>query len=99
MIFRGSGPVLLRNPIFYDFSGGSGAPVPPPSGSALVALSVKSQMSHHFVIAGNMLAHRVGVDGPLVRFHLKCIQFNKHTQETHDQSLKCGEELQNQCLF
>ena len=21
------------------------------------------------------------------------------TQETHDQSLKCGEELQNQCLF
>ena len=22
-----------------------------------------------------------------------------NTQETHDQSLKCGEELQNQCLF
>ena len=21
------------------------------------------------------------------------------TQETHDQSLKCGEELQNHCLF
>ena len=23
----------------------------------------------------------------------------QYTQETHDQSLKCGEELQNQCLF
>ena len=30
-IFRGSGPVLLENPIFCDFSGGggSGPPVPP----------------------------------------------------------------------
>ena len=27
--FRGSEPVLLRNPIFCDFSGGSGPPVPP----------------------------------------------------------------------
>ena len=36
--FRGSGPVLLRNPTFlYFFSGGSGPPAPPPpppSGSA-----------------------------------------------------------------
>ena len=31
MIFRGSGPVLLRNPIFCNFPGGgeSGPPVPP----------------------------------------------------------------------
>ena len=39
-----------------------------------------------------------------------CLKFKKklvltvrpiwvYTQETHDQSLKCGEELQNQCLF
>ena len=37
--FRGSGPVLLRNSMFFcDFSGGgwgSGPPAPPPSGSAL----------------------------------------------------------------
>ena len=30
-IFRGSGPVFLRNPIFCDFSGGGGPdPLPPP---------------------------------------------------------------------
>ena len=28
MIFRGSRPVLLRNPIFCDFSGGGGGPDP-----------------------------------------------------------------------
>ena len=32
----GSGPILLRNPIFCDCSGGSGPPSPPPSGSAHV---------------------------------------------------------------
>ena len=26
-------------------------------------------------------------------------ELKRLTQETHDQSLKCGEELQNQCLF
>ena len=29
LFFRGSGPVLLRNPIFLSFSRGSGPPVPP----------------------------------------------------------------------
>ena len=35
MIYRGSAPVLLRNPIFCDFSGGVWTPCPqsPPSGS------------------------------------------------------------------
>ena len=33
MFYRGSGLVLLRNPIFRDFSEGSGSPVPT-SGSA-----------------------------------------------------------------
>ena len=28
VIFRGYGPVLLRNPIFVIFQGGSGAPLP-----------------------------------------------------------------------
>ena len=33
--FRGSGPVLLENTIFYDFSGGAVPdPLSPPSGSA-----------------------------------------------------------------
>ena len=35
--FRGSGPVLLRNPIFVIFKKGSGPPVPTPSGSAHAA--------------------------------------------------------------
>ena len=36
MIFRGSGSILLGNPIFLRFfrGGGSGPPAPPPSGSA-----------------------------------------------------------------
>ena len=33
VIFRGSGAILLGNPLFCDFSGGSGPP-DPPSGSA-----------------------------------------------------------------
>ena len=32
-------------------------------------------------------------------FCLSFVRLNRCTQETHDQSLKCGEELQNQCLF
>ena len=33
-----------------------------------------------------------------IKFRIK-LSLYYFTQETHDQSLKCGEELQNQCLF
>ena len=42
--FKGPGPVLLRNPIFCDFSGGGGGPVPP-SGSAHVHIF----LNKHFI--------------------------------------------------
>ena len=42
MIFRESGPVLLRNPIFYDFSGGGGSGPPlPPLDPPLAVVKVK----------------------------------------------------------
>ena len=39
VVLRGSGPVLLRNPIFLKFSRGGGSFTRPPSGSAHACLS------------------------------------------------------------
>ena len=52
MIHMGSGPVLLRNPIFYDFSGGGGSgPSVPALDQRMIQLSFYGVFLSFFVLA------------------------------------------------
>ena len=79
VILRGSGPVLLRIPIFLYFPGGSGPPVPALSGSAHVITKSIGAFAHLPVMRRGCFPQKINLISPtpksilLPSYWLSCV--------------------------